>query len=201
MKETHARLNISENEWRVMLMDFHRTLNNCGVPAKEQDELVAVFFSEFSPPPSSRTWLASFASCRSWWRRPSQFSAVGGSCSRITAWCYDAARPLRSTAMHHYRRSFSHVLRTSSGIMALLAMAATAQAQVGVLQGVVSGVPSGTVLPVFKGEVKVADIKVGADSKFSVALSTGVYTVKCPNGATPKVAALNGAANTNINCK
>ena len=95
----------------------------------------------------------------------------------------------------------NHILRLSSGVLALLAVAATAPAQVGVLQGVVSGVPPGTVLPVFKGDAKVADIKVGADGKFSVALSTGVYTVKCPGGATPKVAALNGAATTNINCK
>jgi hypothetical protein len=83
----------------------------------------------------------------------------------------------------------------------MLAMAATAEAQVGVLQGVVSGVQPGTVLPVFKGEAKIADITVGADGKFSVALGTGVYTVKCPNGTTPKVAALNGASSTNINCK
>jgi hypothetical protein len=103
--------------------------------------------------------------------------------------------------MNHHRRALSHLLHTSSGIMALLTMTATAQAQVGVLQGVISGVQPGTVLPVFKAEAKVADIKVGADGKFSVALSTGVYTVKCPNGATPKVAALNGSANTNINCK
>jgi hypothetical protein len=54
---------------------------------------------------------------------------------------------------------------------------------------------------VFKGDAKVADITVGADGKFSVALGTGVYTVKCPNGSTPKVAALNGASSTNINCK
>lgn len=94
-----------------------------------------------------------------------------------------------------------HVFRTSAGIAALMAVAATVQADVGVLQGVVSGVKEGTVIPVYKGEAKVADIKVEADGKFSVALGTGVYSVKCPNGTTPKVAALNGASTTNINCK
>ena len=78
---------------------------------------------------------------------------------------------------------------------------ASAQAQVGVLQGTVSGVESGTVLPVFKGEAKVADIKVADGGKFSVALATGVYTVNCPNGKVAKVAALNGAATININCQ
>jgi hypothetical protein len=84
---------------------------------------------------------------------------------------------------------------------ALLITAATAQAQVGVLQGTVAGVKAGTVLPVFKGEAKVADIKVEDGGKFSVALATGVYTVNCPNGKTPKVAALNGAATISINCQ
>jgi hemoglobin len=42
MKESHAHLNISEKEWQVMLMDFHRTLNNYGVPANEQQELVVI---------------------------------------------------------------------------------------------------------------------------------------------------------------
>jgi hypothetical protein len=103
--------------------------------------------------------------------------------------------------MNDNRRSWSQSLRTAAGIVTLLAIAATAQAQVGLLQGVVSGVPPGTVLAVFKGDAKVADITVGADGKFSVPLGTGVYTVKCPNGTTPKVAALNGASSTNINCK
>jgi hypothetical protein len=94
-----------------------------------------------------------------------------------------------------------HIIRTSTGIVALMAVAATAQADVGVLQGVVSGVKEGTVISVYKGEAKVADIKVEADGKYSVALGTGVYKVKCPNGTTPKVAALNGASTTNINCK
>jgi hemoglobin len=42
MKESHAHLNISEKEWQAMLADFLRVLNNYGVPAKEQQELVAI---------------------------------------------------------------------------------------------------------------------------------------------------------------
>jgi hypothetical protein len=87
-----------------------------------------------------------------------------------------------------------------ASVAAVLAWSA-APAQVGMLQGTVSGVPVGTVLPVFKGEEKVAEIKVGADSKYSLALGTGVYTVKCPGGSTPKIAALNGASVANINCQ
>lgn len=84
---------------------------------------------------------------------------------------------------------------------ALLLAAAGVQAQVGLLKGTVTGVKAGTVLPVFKGDTKVADIKVEEGGKFSVALATGVYTVNCPNGKTPKVAALNGAATISINCE
>jgi len=93
------------------------------------------------------------------------------------------------------------ILKKSSIVIALLLAAASAQAQVGVLQGTVSGVKSGTVLPVFKGEAKVGDIKVEDGGKFSVPLATGVYTVNCPNGKVAKVAALNGAATININCQ
>jgi hemoglobin len=42
MKESHAHLNISEKEWQIMLADFRRTLNNYGVPTKEQGELMAI---------------------------------------------------------------------------------------------------------------------------------------------------------------
>jgi hemoglobin len=42
MKASHAHLNISEKEWQAMLGDFRRTLNNYGVPAKEQGELLAI---------------------------------------------------------------------------------------------------------------------------------------------------------------
>jgi hypothetical protein len=92
-------------------------------------------------------------------------------------------------------------LNRSSMVIALLMSAAGVQAQVGVLQGTVAGVEAGTVLPVFKGEAKVADIKVGEGGKFSVPLATGVYTVKCPSGKVTKVAALNGAATISINCQ
>ena len=91
--------------------------------------------------------------------------------------------------------------RKSSIAIALLLGAAGVQAQVGVLQGTVTGVAAGTVLPVFKGETKVADIKVGEGGKFSVPLATGVYTVNCPNGKVAKVAALNGASTVSINCQ
>jgi hypothetical protein len=86
-------------------------------------------------------------------------------------------------------------------VAALLMAAAGAQAQVGVLQGTVTGVKAGTVLPVFKGDAKVADIKVEEGGKFSVPLATGVYTVNCPSGKATKVAALNGAATISINCE
>ena len=92
-------------------------------------------------------------------------------------------------------------LNTLSMVTGLLLGAAGAQAQVGVLQGTVTGVKAGTVLPVFKGDAKVADIKVEEGGKFSVALATGVYTVNCPNGKVAKVAALNGAATISINCQ
>jgi hypothetical protein len=92
-------------------------------------------------------------------------------------------------------------LNKSSIAIAFLVAAAGAQAQVGVLQGTVTGVKAGTVLPVFKAEAKVADIKVEEGGKFSVALATGVYTVNCPNGKVAKVAALNGAATISINCQ
>lgn len=83
----------------------------------------------------------------------------------------------------------------------LLAAVSAAHAQVGVLKGTVTGVKAGTVLPVFKGDAKVAELKVEEGGKFSVALATGVYTVNCPNGKTAKIAALNGAATISINCE
>jgi L-cystine uptake protein TcyP (sodium:dicarboxylate symporter family) len=92
-------------------------------------------------------------------------------------------------------------LKKSSIVIALMLGAVGAQAQVGVLQGTVAGVKAGTVLPVFKGEAKVADIKVEEGGKFSVALATGVYSVNCPNGKVAKVAALNGASTISINCQ
>jgi hypothetical protein len=92
-------------------------------------------------------------------------------------------------------------LKNASIVFALLLCAAGAPAQVGVLQGTVTGVKAGTVLPVFKGDTKVADIKVEEGGKFSVALATGIYTVNCPNGKVAKVAALNGASTIRINCQ
>jgi hypothetical protein len=91
--------------------------------------------------------------------------------------------------------------KISLAAAAALVISLGAIAQVGVLQGTVAGVKAGTVLPVFKGETKVADIKVEEGGKFSLPLATGIYTVNCPNGKTPKVAALNGAATISINCQ
>jgi hemoglobin len=42
MKEAHAHLNISEEEWDVMVADFLTTLNQFEVPEKEQKELLAI---------------------------------------------------------------------------------------------------------------------------------------------------------------
>lgn len=42
MEATHAHLNISETEWDAMLSDFRRVLDNFGVPAREQEELIAI---------------------------------------------------------------------------------------------------------------------------------------------------------------
>ncbi len=91
-------------------------------------------------------------------------------------------------------------LYVSVAVAAIL-VTASVQAQVGVLQGTVTGVKAGAVLPVFKGDTKVGDIKVEEGGKFSVPLATGVYTVNCPSGKTTKVAALNGAATISINCE
>ena len=45
MVETHANLNITEQEWQAMLSDFTRILNNYKVPEREQNELVAILES------------------------------------------------------------------------------------------------------------------------------------------------------------
>jgi hemoglobin len=42
MKESHDRLNINEAQWKAMVADFRKTLDKFKVPAKEQDELVAI---------------------------------------------------------------------------------------------------------------------------------------------------------------
>ena len=42
MKTSHARLNISEKEWQVMLAEFRKSLDKFKVPAAEQRELVEI---------------------------------------------------------------------------------------------------------------------------------------------------------------
>jgi hemoglobin len=42
MKESHAKLNINDVQWRAMMADFKKTLDQFKVPAKEQQELVAI---------------------------------------------------------------------------------------------------------------------------------------------------------------
>ena len=39
MKESHARLHITEKEWGVMVAEFKRSLAKFKVPAQEQKEL------------------------------------------------------------------------------------------------------------------------------------------------------------------
>lgn len=42
MKEAHAHLNITEAQWDAMVADFRKTLDKFKVPAKEQEELIAI---------------------------------------------------------------------------------------------------------------------------------------------------------------
>jgi hemoglobin len=42
MKESHAHLNITQNQWTAMLADFRKTLDAFKVPAAEQEELVKI---------------------------------------------------------------------------------------------------------------------------------------------------------------
>jgi hemoglobin len=42
MKESHARLNITEDQWQAMVADFRRTLAAFKVPQKEQEELLTI---------------------------------------------------------------------------------------------------------------------------------------------------------------
>ena len=42
MKTSHAHLNISETEWKAMLVDFSKTLARFKVPEGEQRELVDI---------------------------------------------------------------------------------------------------------------------------------------------------------------
>ncbi len=45
MKETHARMNITEEEWQAMMSDFKATLDEFKVPQAEQAELIAIIES------------------------------------------------------------------------------------------------------------------------------------------------------------
>jgi hemoglobin len=42
MKESHAKLNISQAEWDAMVVDFKATLDKFKVPQKEQQELITI---------------------------------------------------------------------------------------------------------------------------------------------------------------
>ena len=42
MKDSHAHLNINEAQWQAMVADFRKTLDKFKVPAKEQEELIAI---------------------------------------------------------------------------------------------------------------------------------------------------------------
>src|SRR5499426_2498578 len=42
MKDAHAHLNINEVQWQAMVTDFRKTLDSFKVPAKEQEELIAI---------------------------------------------------------------------------------------------------------------------------------------------------------------
>ena len=42
MKDAHAHLNINEVQWQAMVSDFRKTLDKFKVPAKEQEELIAI---------------------------------------------------------------------------------------------------------------------------------------------------------------
>jgi len=42
MKESHAHLNVTPEEWTAMVADFRKTLDEFKVPAAEQEELVKI---------------------------------------------------------------------------------------------------------------------------------------------------------------
>ena len=42
MKAAHDHLNINERQWQAMVADFRKTLDKFQVPAKEQEELIAI---------------------------------------------------------------------------------------------------------------------------------------------------------------
>ncbi len=45
MIESHAHLNITEQEWQAMMADFQATLDHFEVPSQEQEELIAIMES------------------------------------------------------------------------------------------------------------------------------------------------------------
>jgi len=42
MKESHQHLNISEEQWQAMVVDFQKSLDKFKVPAREQEELIVI---------------------------------------------------------------------------------------------------------------------------------------------------------------
>jgi hemoglobin len=42
MKESHQQLNITEEQWQAMVVDFQGTLDKYKVPAREQEELIII---------------------------------------------------------------------------------------------------------------------------------------------------------------
>lgn len=42
MKAAHDHLNINESQWQAMVAEFRKTLDKFKVPAKEQEELIAI---------------------------------------------------------------------------------------------------------------------------------------------------------------
>jgi hemoglobin len=55
MKESHDHLNINEAQWQAMVADFRKSLDKFKVPAKEQEELIAIVGStktDIVKPPS-----------------------------------------------------------------------------------------------------------------------------------------------------
>jgi hemoglobin len=42
MQDSHAKLNINDAQWQAMAADFRKTLDKFKVPAKEQEELLAI---------------------------------------------------------------------------------------------------------------------------------------------------------------
>jgi hemoglobin len=42
MKEAHQQLNVTEEQWQAMVVDFQGTLDKFEVPAREQEELIII---------------------------------------------------------------------------------------------------------------------------------------------------------------